>query len=407
VLEVLEDFEHLPMSIFDLELERITQDLARRVRQTMRAEAIAFAIADEGSTRLRIAHAVGYDDELAPLEERVQTSGLEALAAGRVLMHRTPRGQELTAPMLAPSGLVGAMVVLAEDVDSSAILARAEHELAAIADDGATAIEHTRQLARVQHREELEAAAAIATGIANELRNPLFGLSSAAQLLRFRAREDPVLERNIGRILREVERLNGMVTDLLEYGSVHAPRLEPGDPDRVWDDVLQAHRGVLESRALLVKRERPRQHATCDLDSAQLSQAFVTLLAHAADGAPQGSDLKLISETNARGAWRCAITHGGPPIPPDELARAFDIFSPVRRGGSGIALALARRIIEEHGGSISIDSDAERGTTVRIVLPATSERTPQRTRKASARRARQTSDQGVASSKGVAPLNPA
>ena len=371
------------MSVFELELERLTQELARRVRQTMRAEAIAFAIADEGSTRLRVAHAIGYDAERDALEERVREHGLEALAAGRVLMHRTPRGQELTAPMLAPSGLVGAMVVLAEDVDSSAILARAESELGAIADDAAAAIDHARYLGRVQHREELETAATIVTGIANELRNPLFGLSSAAQLLRFRAREDPVLERNIGRILREVERLNGMVTDLLEYGSVHAPRLEPGDPDRVWDDVLQAHRGVLESRSLLITRDRPKQHATCDLDSAQLAQAFVTLLAHAADGAPQGSDLKLVSETQARGRWRCSITHGGPLIPPDELSRAFDIFSPVRRGGSGIALALARRIIEEHGGSIAIDSDADRGTTVRITLPgSTPERTPPRARKA-------------------------
>jgi signal transduction histidine kinase len=371
------------MSVFDFELERITQDLARRVRQTMRAEAIAFAIAEEGSTRLRVSHAVGYDEEREALEERVRNHGLEALAAGRVLMHRTSRGEELTAPLLAPGGLVGAMVVLAEEVDSSTILARAERELAAIADEGAVAIDHARRLGRLQHRDELETAATIATGIANELRNPLFGLSSAAQLLRFRAREDPVLERNIGRILREVERLNGMVTDLLEYGSVRAPQLEPGDPDKVWDDVLHAHRGVLESRSLLMKRERPKEHAVCDLDAPQLTQAFVTLLAHAADGAPQSSDLRLSSEIHGRGMWRCAITHGGPAIPPDELARAFDIFSPVRRGGSGIALALARRIIEEHGGTIAIDSDAERGTTVRVVLPGSvAERTPPRTRKA-------------------------
>jgi signal transduction histidine kinase len=94
------------------------------------------------------------------------------------------------------------------------------------------------------------------------------------------------------------------------------------------------------------------------------------------------------------------MTHGGPPIPPDELPRAFDIFSPVRRGGSGIALALARRIIEEHGGTIGIESDAERGTTVRITLPGSApERTPPRARRAARQAqpaARASSEQGSA-----------
>jgi hypothetical protein len=75
----------------------------------------------------------------------------------------------------------------------------------------------------------------------------------------------------------------------------------------------------------------------------------------------------------------------------------------VRRGGSGIALALARRIIEEHGGSIAIDSDAARGTTVRIALPgSTAERTPPRARRATSHPIeRVVADKGAPSGQGA------
>ena len=109
---------------------------------------------------------------------------------------------------------------------------------------------------RVGYKRRLEAIGESATGVAHELRNPLFGISSAAQLLRFRANNDPVVETNVGRILREVERLNRMVTSLLEYGRPKPISLVAGDPDAVWDDVLDGQRGRVESRTLTLRRTR-------------------------------------------------------------------------------------------------------------------------------------------------------
>src|SRR5215211_4487909 len=103
-----------------------------------------------------------------------------------------------------------------------------------------------------------EARAEIIEGLTREMRNPLFGISSAAQLLRFRAREDPVVERNVGRILREAERLNALVADLLEYGRPRPLAAAAGDPDEIWDEVLEGNRALLEMRSLALARTRAR-----------------------------------------------------------------------------------------------------------------------------------------------------
>ncbi len=206
-------------------------------------------------------------------------------------------------------------------------------------------------------------------GVAHELRNPLFGISSAAQLLRFRVKDDPVIEKNVGRILREVERLNGLVTVLLEYADLGPMHFTPGDPDAVWDEVLDTQRGLLESRALLLQRTRAEPHARASIDGAQLGQAMVNLLVNAADAAPEGSDLVLQSSVLPDGSWHCTLRNGGPPIPGDVLPRVFELFFSTRPGATGIGLALSRRIIEEHGGTVSLDSTPELGTTATIVLP--------------------------------------
>jgi len=209
----------------------------------------------------------------------------------------------------------------------------------------------------------------VAAGIARELRQPLLAISSAAQLLRFRVADDPVVEKNIGRILREVERLNAFSSSLLDYASAGTLHLAAADPDSLWDEVLDAERGRLESRALLLQRTRAEPAAHCPVDAAQVRRLFTELLENAVEAAPEGSDLAL-DTSMTDGAWCCRLRNAGPELAPDVLAHAFDLFDSSRPGSAGIGLALAQRIAEDHGGSLALGSGID-GTTATLILPVT------------------------------------
>jgi signal transduction histidine kinase len=353
-----------------IDIDRVFHEVGQQVRRAMRCEALAIAVADDDTAALRVAHHSGYDGDAAAVEQALGPHWLEALAHGHVVVRRDSRGLVLTAPMASAEGVLGAISVVADGIESPERLDQAERVLATLAAQTAAAIERAWLVRRVEQKRRLEAIGEVAAGVAHELRNPLFGISSAAQLLRFRAREDPVVEKNVGRILREVERLNRMVTELLEYGRPTALRLESGDPDAVWDDVLDGYRGRLESRALVLHRTRAAPPARCALDPEQLAQVYVNVLVNAVDAAPEASDLSLTSAVLPNGAWRCRLTNGGTAIPAEALARAFEIFYSSKPGGTGIGLALCQRIIEEHRGTIALESVPECGTTATITLPA-------------------------------------
>jgi signal transduction histidine kinase len=368
-----------------LDLELVYREVALQVRRAVRGEAFCLAVADEETAALRVVHQYGYERVVGDVgvvppgcippgladavEQRLKPAWLDALANERVVLTRSPGGIELTAPVSSAEGVLGAMTVLADDFDSPQRLEEATRLLTTLAAQTAAAVERAWLVRRVEQKRRLEAIGEVAAGVAHELRNPLFGISSAAQLLRFRVASDPMVEKNVGRILREVERLNRMVTALLEYGRPNAVRLTPNDPDAVWDDVLEGQRGRLEAKGLLLARERAAPPVRCLLDLEQLAQVFLNVLVNACDAAPDGTTLTLTTTGLSNGGWRMRLHNGGPAVPPEVLARVFEIFYSTKPGGTGIGLALCQRIVDEHGGTIAMESAPEAGTSVTITLP--------------------------------------
>jgi two-component system sensor histidine kinase AtoS len=214
--------------------------------------------------------------------------------------------------------------------------------------------------------------------VAHEIRNPLMIIKSAARSLRKRTAPD--VADLAASIDEEVQRLNGVVTDVLDFARPIRFSLAPADLGEICRDAAGAARTGGDDVAVTVDCEPPR--VPIDTDAERLRSVLVNVLTnaqHAVRAGPLRSGtrppIRIRVRRGAADRWRIEVIDRGIGIAPDDLPRVFEPFFTTRRTGSGLGLALARNIIEGLGGTIAADSRPGAGTTVRIDLPGQAVRT--------------------------------
>ncbi len=248
--------------------------------------------------------------------------------------------------------------------DEIAALAREFNQMAHALD------EREQQLIR---SERLAAIGKIAAQITHEVRNPLSSIGlNAEQLdeeLAGLPAETAAEARTLARaIVKEVDRLTEITEDYLRFARMPKPRLEREELRAVLGSLLDFQRPDLLKRKVSLDLVVPPHECPLACDEQQLRQALLNLVRNAGEAMPAGGALKLtLSDENS--GYRLDISDSGQGIAPDHLARVFEPFFSTKQGGTGLGLALTQQIVVEHGGSISVTSEAGRGTTFTVHLP--------------------------------------
>jgi PAS domain S-box-containing protein len=228
--------------------------------------------------------------------------------------------------------------------------------------------------AQVAHQDRLASVGRLAAGIAHEVGNPLAGIALVAQNLRAEQPGTDVAER-ASQILQQSQRIDRIIRALMSFS-----RADGELNGRVAEQVTLAdaiHEAVelvrLGSQERGLKLEESCAAAlTVTGDHARLVQLFVNLLANGCDASPSGSTVAIDGALDrSHQTARVAISDRGPGIPDDIRARVFEPFFTTKAPGKGTGLGLpvALSIAREHGGTISLETDAGRGTVFLVTLP--------------------------------------
>ena len=226
---------------------------------------------------------------------------------------------------------------------------------------------------RVRDSERLAYVGQLAGGLAHEIKNPLSTLSLNLQLL---AEDWDEVEgshasratRRIEVLQHESERLAGVLDDFLRFARGHDLSPLPGDLLAVVDEVLEFFAPEAQQEGVDVRRDlKPLPRVALDADS--VKQALFNLLLNAQQAMPEGG--QIFVQTAARnGDVYVHITDTGCGIPREEVEAIFRPYHSTKQGGTGLGLPTSRRIIEEHGGSLRVDSEVGKGSRFTIRLPA-------------------------------------
>lgn len=221
--------------------------------------------------------------------------------------------------------------------------------------------------AELLNKERFATMGRVVAGVAHEIRNPLFGISSVGQILE-REVENPAHRDLVRALLSETKRMNSLVEELLVYARPMKLQREDCDLAALWKDVLSMHQGELERREIAFSDVGRILRIKAYLDPNQIRQLLLNLLRNAMDATPPGGTInaRLLLEDRY---IIFQLSDSGMGISADAKDKIFDLFYTTKPKGTGLGLPICRKIAQDHGGEISVESKEQMGTTVTVKLP--------------------------------------
>jgi two-component system sensor histidine kinase AtoS len=220
--------------------------------------------------------------------------------------------------------------------------------------------------------EKFSLVAELAAGTAHEIRNPMTTMRGFLQLLSKEFKPDSKGSEYCTLMIEEIDRANSIIREFLLLTRPSAPKLKEADLHLILEEIFL----LIESKSLLENVELHKNYA-CELpparvDQAQIKQVFLNLATNAIQAMPSGGALA-ISTAADQNRILVSFCDTGPGIGESSLIKVFDPFYTTKEGGTGLGLTISYRIVENHGGRLSVQNVPGKGAKFTVELPIAQE----------------------------------
>jgi signal transduction histidine kinase len=229
-------------------------------------------------------------------------------------------------------------------------------------------MEHAEYEQRISESQHLATIGQLAASLAHEIKNPLAGISGAIQVLGADLDDTHPHKEIISEALRQIDRLDAAVRDLLIYARPKAPVRSPTSLAKIIGQALTLLREEPSFRRVQVHCHGLNLAHVVPMDESQMLQVITNLLLNAAHACERGGDIHCRLRNHDSVAL-VEIEDTGTGIPPDVLEKVFEPFYTTKARGTGLGLSICKRIIEAHGGRLDIQSQPGQGTRVTFSIP--------------------------------------
>lgn len=220
---------------------------------------------------------------------------------------------------------------------------------------------------QVKRADRLSAIGQLAAGLAHEIRNPLASIDGAAEVLDVADDRPELRKETVSIIRKECSRLNRLLTGLLDFARPRSPEWREVDLCRVLDSVIDlvSHSA---GKGIQFHKETPHEILRLVGDQEQLTQVMLNLTLNAAQAMPEGGDVWLTARQNEDGIM-IQIRDQGAGIPEEDMDKIFDPFFTTKDTGTGLGLSVVHQIVTQHGGTITVSGNPDKGTTFNLFFP--------------------------------------
>lgn len=275
-------------------------------------------------------------------------------------------------PLLAREAVIGALYVecaMARHIYTEEQL----RIVAAIGQMAGLALEDVRLVDQRMRTERLAATGETVAALSHYIKNILQGMMGGSDVVEMGLRDQnwAMIDQGWQVVRRNLDKIYSLSLNMLTYAKKRTPRLAPVQLNALVDDVLKLVHRRAEDKGVMIKSRLDEDVPAVFMDEDGIHQVVLNLVANAIDAVPATTGAINVRTLVDEDEWAVvSVGDNGPGIPAEEVKRIFDAFYSTKgHGGTGLGLAVARKIVDEHAGKIEVQSAPGEGTLVRVRLP--------------------------------------